>query len=49
VTYTSQTMQQMQNDINNLKSQGSLYLALGLIALIVAAVAIVLLFLRKKP
>jgi hypothetical protein len=49
VTYTSPTMVQMQNDINNLKSQGSLYLALGLIALIVAVVAIVLLFLRKKP
>ena len=48
VTYTDQTVQQLQNDVNNLKGQGTMYLALGLIALIVAVVAIVLLFMRRK-
>jgi hypothetical protein len=49
ITYADQTVQQMQNDINSLKGQGTMYLALGLISLIVAVVAIVLLFMRKKP
>jgi hypothetical protein len=49
IIYEDPAMNQAQKDINSLKSQALIGLALGLIALIVALVAIVLLHKKKKP
>jgi hypothetical protein len=49
VSYTDPSIQGMQNDINDLKGQGTLSVALALMASVVAAVAVVMLFLRKRP
>jgi hypothetical protein len=48
VKYVDAAQQKMQTDINNLSGQGTMYLLVGIIALIVAVVAIVLLFMRRK-